>query len=152
MSAPGFLVSGAAFGFVLSRAGVTDYDTIAAMFRLADIHLFGVIGSAIASAALGLWLVRRGGRTLTGAPLELRRKPWSRGAVRGGLVFGAGWALSGACPGSALVQVGEGKVVALVTVAGILVGTYLFGVARSRLDAPRLPSPRIDSAGRTSTG
>jgi hypothetical protein len=127
-----YTLLGAAFGFALSRGRVTDYDTIAAMFRLTDLHLFGVIGSAIGTAALGLWLLRRsGGRTVTGQPMAVRPKPWHRGAIWGGLVFGAGWALTGACPGTALVQVGEGKLAALATVAGILAGTYLYGWART---------------------
>jgi uncharacterized membrane protein YedE/YeeE len=128
-----FVTFGGLFGYALSRGRVTDYDTIAGMFRLTDLHLFGVIGSAIATAALGLWLVRRGGNvTVLGAPVEIRRKPWQAGTVWGGLMFGAGWALTGACPGTALVQVGEGKVVALITVAGILTGTYVYGLVRSK--------------------
>ena len=123
---------GALFGFVLSRGRASDYDTIAGMFQLSDLHLFGVIGGAIATAAIGLWLIRRGGnRTITGAPVDLRRKPWQPGAFVGGLVLGAGWALSGACPGTSLVQVGEGKLLAVFTVGGILLGTYLFGCVRS---------------------
>jgi uncharacterized protein len=137
-----FTVFGIVFGFVLSRARVTDYDVIAAMFRLVDFHLFGVIGSAIATAALGLWLLRRtGNTTIAGAPIEVRRKPWQRGAIWGGLLLGSGWALSGACPGTSLVQVGEGKVVALFTVAGILVGTYLYGWLRSARREPSVSRP-----------
>lgn len=132
-----YTLFGILFGFVLSRARVTDYDVIAAMFRLADVHLFGVIGSAIATAALGFWLLRRtGSTTVSGTPIELRRKPWQPGAIWGGVLLGAGWALSGACPGTSLVQLGEGKVIALVTVAGILLGTYLYGWARSALSQP----------------
>ena len=128
-----FAVFGGLFGFALSRGRVSDYDTIAGMFRLTDLHLFGVIGSAIATAALGLWLVRRAGNvTVHGTPVDVRRKPWQAGAVWGGLTFGAGWALTGACPGTALVQVGEGKVMAIVTVAGILAGTYVYGLVRSK--------------------
>jgi uncharacterized protein len=141
MNGPRFLVFGTLFGFALSRARVTDYDTIAAMFRLTDLHVVGVIGSAIATTAVGFWLLRRSGnRTLTGRPIELGAKPWRMGAVWGGLTFGAGWALSGACPGTALAQVGEGKLVALFTVAGILGGTYLYGRVRSRLGTPAAPA------------
>jgi hypothetical protein len=68
---------------------------------------------------------------VTGAVAELRPKPWSRGLVPGGLLFGAGWALTGACPGTALAQVGEGKLIALVSIIGMLVGTYLYGRIRS---------------------
>jgi uncharacterized protein len=132
-----YTLFGILFGFVLSRARVTDYDVIAAMFRLADVHLFGVIGSAIATAALGFWLLRRtGNTTLRGTPIELRRKPWQPGAIWGGVLLGAGWALSGACPGTSLVQLGEGKIVALVTVAGIFLGTYLYGWTKSALSRP----------------
>jgi uncharacterized protein len=134
-----FTLFGALFGFVLSRGRVSDYDTIAGMFRLTDLHLFGVIGVAIGTAAVGLWLVRRGGnRTITGDAVEVRRKAWQPGVFSGGLVLGAGWALTGACPGTSLVQVGEGKLLALFTVAGIVVGTYAFGRLRSSGDAARI--------------
>jgi len=134
-----FTLFGAFFGFVLSRGRVSDYDTIAGMFRLTDLHLFGVIGAAIGTAAVGLWLIRRGGnRTIAGDAVEVRRKSWQPGVFWGGLVLGAGWALSGACPGTSLVQMGEGKLLALFTVAGIVLGTYAFGRLRSSGDAPRL--------------
>ena len=136
-----FTIFGTLFGFVLSRGRVSDYDTIAGMFRLTDLHLFGVIGTAIATASIGLWLIRRGGnRTVTGDPVDVRRKAWQPGVFSGGLVLGAGWALTGACPGTSLVQVGEGKLVAVFTVAGILVGTYVFGRLRSFGDRPGLAS------------
>jgi hypothetical protein len=125
---------------------VTEYDTIAAMFRFDEFHLFGVIGSAIATAAVGLLALRRAGnRTVSGHGIELRRKPWSSGAVWGGLLLGAGWALSGACPGTSLVQIGEGKLVAFFTVAGVLAGTYVYGWLRSRPSAPTV-SPRVQEA------
>jgi hypothetical protein len=132
-----FLVFGTLFGFVLSRARATDYDTIAAMFSFTDLHLMFVIGLAIGTAALGFWLLRRtGNRTLSGQAIDLRKKRWHRGAIWGGLLFGAGWALSGACPGTSLAQVGEGKLVALFTVAGILAGTYVYGLVRSKVGTP----------------
>jgi uncharacterized membrane protein YedE/YeeE len=121
-----FLVSGAVFGFFLSAARATDYAAIHGMFKLTDLHLFGVIGVAVATAALGLWLVRRAGaRSLGGAPISLAHKPLHRAVFVGGIVFGLGWALSGACPGTALAQLGEGKLYALATVLGIVAGTWL---------------------------
>lgn len=92
-----YLVFGALFGFLLSRARVTDYDTMMALFRLQDFHVAGVMGIAIATAAVGLaWLKRRGGSALAGCPIELDTKPMQRGLFAKSLVFGAGWALSGA--------------------------------------------------------
>lgn len=126
-----YLAAGAVFGFILHQARVTDYDTITAMFRLQDLHLMGVMGVAIGVSAAGLWLLRRtGARAVSGSPIEVHPKPMARGVFVGGLVFGAGWALTGACPGTALSQVGEGKLYALFTVAGLVAGTLAYGLRR----------------------
>lgn len=92
-----YLVFGALFGFLLSRARVTDYDTMMALFRFQDLHVGGVMGVAIATAALGLaWLKRRGGSALAGCPIQLGTKAMQPGLLAKSLVFGAGWALTGA--------------------------------------------------------
>lgn len=121
-----FLASGALFGFLLSRGRATDYAAILGMFRLTDLHLFGVIGVAVATAAAGLALLRKSGaHALGGGPIKVEKKPYHKAVFAGGVVFGIGWALSGACPGTALAQLGEGKLYALSTIAGIIVGTWL---------------------------
>lgn len=131
------LAFGALFGFLLSRARATDYDAILGMFRLQDLHLMGVIGSAVATAALGLFLLRRSrARALTGGEIALTPKPMQPRLFLAGLVFGAGWALTGACPGTALAQIGEGKLYALFTTAGILAGTWLYGFVKETRSAP----------------
>lgn len=128
------VAGGATFGFFLSRARATEFEAIVGMFRLTDLHLFGVIGVAIATAALGLALLRRTAtHAWSGEPLRFARKPYHRAVFAGGVLFGVGWALSGACPGTALTQLGEGKAYALATVAGILVGTW----AQRRVSALR---------------
>ena len=122
-----YALFGVLFGFILSRADATDYDAIANMFLLRDLHLVGVIGVAIATAGIGLALLRRAGvRSADGGPLAMEQKPRTPGNLWGGLVFGAGWAITGTCPGTALSQLGEGKLVALFTIAGMLVGTALY--------------------------
>jgi LPXTG-motif cell wall-anchored protein len=90
-----FLFFGVAFGFGLSRALVTDYDTIIGMFRLATPHVLIVMGAAIAVAAAGLYFVRRRKQALIGCAIDVRTKPMHQGIVPGGLIFGVGWALSG---------------------------------------------------------
>ena len=98
---------GALFGFILSRTGATDYDAIAGMFRLTDLHLFGVIGLAVAVSAAGFFGARhRGLRARNGELLLLTRKPMTRGLVAGALLFGVGWGVSGTCPGTSLAQIG----------------------------------------------
>ena len=133
-----FVAFGALFGCLLSRARASDYDAIRGMFLLSDLHLFGVIGVAVVTAAVGLQLIQRSAaRSLDGQPIRLACKPYRKAVLAGGLIFGAGWALSGTCPGTALTQLGEGKLYALATIAGILLGTWLQELS-ARTVRPRL--------------
>ena len=135
-----YIVLGTVFGFVLSRSGAADYNYIQRMFLFEDFQLYGIIGSAVAWTAPGLWLIKRGRRTASGAPLQVETKPQHHGNVVGGLLFGIGWSMAGMCPGPIFVNIGEGKVYALAALAGALVGTGLFGAIYTRLQAPlRLP-------------
>jgi hypothetical protein len=121
------LAFGVLFGFVLSRAGATDYDAIAGMFLMQDLRLMGVIAIAVLTAAPILYLLRRRGLACAdGCRYRLEQKPAKRGLVLGSALFGAGWALTGTCPGTSLAQLGEGKLMAIVTIAGILLGAALF--------------------------
>jgi uncharacterized protein len=117
---------GAAFGFVLSRAGATQYDAIHRMFLFEDLHLAGVIVTAIVLSAIGYAIFRRR------SPGSLPQKPMQRGLILGGVMFGVGWALTGTCPGTALAQIGEGTLAGLITLAGILIGARVHGAFASR--------------------
>ena len=138
-----FLGFGLLFGYFLSKAGATDYDTVINMFRPQGVHidrtpagfafhlealqLYGVIGTAIAVIALGLFLLSLGKKpTLSGKPLDWEPLKWDTDRLLGALIFGAGWALSGTCPGTSLAQIGEGKLVAFFTVAGIFAGVWAY--------------------------
>ena len=122
----GYVVIGLFFGFALSRTGATQFDAIHQMVLLEDLHLIGVMISAIALSAIGYLLFRRGVlRVRTGEAPNLQPKPLRRGLVFGGLLFGAGWALAGACPGTALAQLGEGALSGGITLFGILIGARL---------------------------
>lgn len=132
---------GMLFGFALSRVGATDYDAIAGLFQLRDFTLAGVMGVAIALLAIAFTLLRRL-RPLrsSGEPLSLEQKPMQRGLALGSLLFGAGWALAGTCPGTALAQLGEGRLAAVATLAGILVSSGLVELWQKRRHAaPRGP-------------
>jgi uncharacterized membrane protein YedE/YeeE len=122
-----YLAFGALFGYFLSKARATDYDTIMDMFLCREFQLYGVIMTAIAVIALGLFLMRRKGiMALSGKPMELEPLAWDPNRLIGAFLLGAGWALSGTCPGTSLTQIGEGKLVALFTVAGILLGVWAY--------------------------
>lgn len=135
-----YVLFGTAFGFLLSRSGAADYDFIQGMFLFTTFQLYGIIGSAVAITAPGLWLLKRRGRTASGRPLEFERKPRTRGNVIGGLLFGIGWSMAGMCPGPIFVNIGEGKIYALAALAGALTGTAILGVVYPALQRPlRLP-------------
>jgi uncharacterized membrane protein YedE/YeeE len=128
-----YLALGTFFGFVLSRSGAADYDNIQAMFLFQSVQLYGIIGTAVAITAPGLWLVKRRGRIATGKKVEIEIKPQHRGNIVGGLLFGVGWSIAGMCPGPIFVNIGEGKVYAVAALAGALVGAGAFGAIYTRI-------------------
>lgn len=130
-----FVLFGSVFGWVLSRSGAADYDYVQAMFLFEDFQLYGIIGTAVALTAPGLWLLKRRGVTVD-------PKPGHRGNVVGGVLFGIGWSITGMCPGPILVNVGEGKLYALAALAGVLVGVTAFGRVYPRIQK-RLGLPPI---------
>lgn len=117
---------GVAMGFVLGRAGFSSWDEVHAMFRFRDARLFLVFGAAVVALAASWALVRR-----FSAPRWAER-PLRRGTILGGLLFGVGWAVSGACPAIAFVQLGEGQLAALATILGVFAGNWLFGAVQRR--------------------
>ena len=132
------------FGFVLSRSGAADYNYIQAMFLFTSFQLYGIIGTAVAITAPGLWLIKRHGRTLSGRPVVVPLKPQHRGNIVGGILFGIGWSICGMCPGPIFVNIGEGKIYALAAFAGALAGAGVFGTIYQRLQKPlALPALKV---------
>jgi uncharacterized membrane protein YedE/YeeE len=139
-----YLVLGSVFGFVLSRSGAADYNYIQGMFLFEEFQLYGIIGTAVAITAPGLYLLKRYGKTASGERIRFENKPGHRGNLYGGVLFGIGWSITGMCPGPILVNVGEGKVYALAALAGTLVGAGAFGALYPRLQGFfRLPALQV---------
>ena len=135
-----YLVLGVIFGLILSRSGAADYNYIQAMFLFTNFQLYGIIGTAVAITAPGIWLIKRYGRTLFGRAIKIELKPQHRGNIAGGVLFGIGWSICGMCPGPIFVNVGEGKVYAIAALAGALAGAGLFGAIYTRIQTTfRLP-------------
>ncbi len=129
-----FLLAGVAFGFVLTRAEVISWFRIQEMFRFQSFHMFGVIGSAVAVGALSVWLIRRFRiRTIYGEAVTIPPKKFHKGQVYGGLLFGFGWALTGACPGPLFALIGSGATVILVALLSAIAGTWVYGLLREKL-------------------
>ncbi len=111
-------VFGLLMGAVLSFTGFSNFGQIHNMFTLSDFRLLaGFIGS-IALSMLGFFLLARG--------KKIPRKTLNKGTIPGSVLFGTGWALTGACPSIALVQLGGGRVVALFTLFGIYFGVWAY--------------------------
>ena len=122
-----FLLLGTLFGFILSRVGATEYDAIANMFLLRDLHLMGVIGGAVVVAGVGLRLLKKKQIACAdGCSIVIKEKNRKPGNIVGGVIFGVGWALTGTCPGTGLAQLGEGKLMAFFTVVGMFLGAALY--------------------------
>jgi uncharacterized protein len=139
-----YVTLGAVFGFVLSRSGASDYNHIQAMFLFEEFQLYGILGTGVMVTSLGVWLIKRRGRTLFGRPIEIELKALHRGNIAGGLLFGIGWSLTGMCPGPMIVNVGEGKIYAVAALAGGLVGAAAFGSLYDVLQRPfKLPVLKI---------
>lgn len=124
-----FLLLGTVFGFLLSRAGATTFDFYAQLFLFEDLQLLWVIATAGAVGIIGTFVLKRF-KVRAWAdqkPLSFQGKPMRKTLVLGALLFGIGWGVSGACPGTAPAMLGEGKLLAGFTLLGILLGTYLYG-------------------------
>ncbi|WP_008582559.1 DUF6691 family protein [Niabella soli] len=129
-----FLVAGIIFGIVLTKAEVISWFRIQEMFRLQSFHMYGVIGSAVLVGAISVALIKRFNiKTLSGEPIKIPSKKFDKGQIIGGLIFGAGWALTGACPGPLFAQIGTGATVVSVTLLSAIAGTWVYGLLRERL-------------------
>lgn len=136
MSLLPYFVLGGAFGFVLIEAEVVSWFRIQEMFRFDSFHMYGIIGTAVLTAALSLLAIKRlGARDSDGQPLALQPKQMGSGVryLAGGTLFGLGWALTGACPGPLVALVGSGVPVMVVAIVSALVGTWTYGYVRPRL-------------------
>jgi len=129
-----YLAAGILFGIVLVKSEVISWFRIQEMFRLQSFHMYGVIGSAVVTGIISIWLIKRFGiKTIHGETIQLHPKSFNKGQVYGGLLFGFGWALTGACPGPLFALIGSGTLVIVVTLISAVTGTWVYGYLRNRL-------------------
>jgi len=131
-----YLLLGVAFGVVLTKSEVLSWFRIQEMFRFQSPRMYEIIVSAIVVAAISVQLIKRwGAKSISGEPIDVPRKALGRGIryAAGGIIFGLGWAFTGACPGPLFALVGNGITVMAVAILAALAGTWLYGVLRPRL-------------------
>lgn len=130
-----FLLPGLFFGMVLTKGQIVSWYRIYEMFRFQSFHMYGIIGSAVALGALGIWLMKKkGAKSIEGHLIEIA--PKQLGVARyliGGTIFGFGWALTGACPGPMFALVGSGAWVFALAILSATLGTFLYGVLKHKL-------------------
>ena len=129
-----YMAVGVLFGIIFVKAEIISWYRIQEMFRLQSFHMYGVIGSAVAVGMFSVWAIKRFNiKTIYGEPIEFHPKKFNKGNVYGGLLFGFGWALTGACPGPLFAQVGSGALVIVITLLSAIAGTWVYGYFRERL-------------------
>jgi len=129
-----FLILGALFGIVLVKAEVISWFRIQEMFRLQAFHMYGIIGSAILVGMISIQIIKRFNiKTIDGEEIVIPKKEFRWGNVYGGLIFGLGWAITGACPGPLYALMGSGFYVISVTLLSAIAGTWFFGLIKNKL-------------------
>lgn len=129
-----YLIAGALFGIVLVKTEVISWFRIQEMFRFQAFHMYGVIGSAVVVGMISVWLIKRFElRSVDGEPIVIPKKEFTWGNVYGGLIFGLGWAITGACPGPLFALIGSGLPVIAVTLLSAVAGTWVYGLVRDHL-------------------
>jgi uncharacterized membrane protein YedE/YeeE len=129
-----FLLLGIIFGFILIKGEVVCWFRIQEMFRFQSFHMYGTICSAIAVGMLSVFLIKKFKvKTFSGEEIVIEDKQFSKGNIIGGLMFGFGWAMTGACPGPLYALIGSGLPIIIVVLLSAVFGTYIYGVFREKL-------------------
>lgn len=129
-----YLVMGTLFGVLFIKAEVISWFRIQEMFRLQSFHMYGIIGSAIFVGMISIWVIKKFNiKTIYGEEIIFHKKEFNKGQIYGGLIFGLGWAITGACPGPLFAQIGTGATVIAVTLLSAIAGTWVYGYFREKL-------------------
>jgi uncharacterized membrane protein YedE/YeeE len=129
-----YLIVGIIFGIVFVKAEIISWFRIQEMFRLQSFHMYGVIGSAVVVGAISVFLIKKFKiKTIYGEDIQFEEKKFNVGQIYGGLLFGLGWAITGACPGPLFAQIGTGISVTIVTLVSAILGTWVYGLVRNKI-------------------
>ncbi|HLP20771.1 MAG TPA: DUF6691 family protein [Chitinophagales bacterium] len=129
-----YILIGLFFGVVFVKAEIVSWFRIQEMFRLASFHMYGVIGTAVVVATISTLVIKKFKiKTLQGEEVIFADRPFHKGNIIGGLCFGFGWALTGACPGPMYGLIGSGFLVFIVALLSAVAGTYVYGLLQDKL-------------------
>lgn len=126
---------GLVFGVVLTKAEAVSWYRIYEMFHFQSFHMYGIIGVAIFTGVIGIQIIKRKKlKDIEGQPIEiLDKESGTSRYIFGGICFGLGWGLVGACPGPIFILLGAGFINVLWVLFGALIGTFLYGLLQKKL-------------------
>lgn len=129
-----YLILGVLFGVVFVKAEIISWYRIQEMFRLHSFHMYGVIGTAVIVGMVSVLIIKKFRiKTAQKETVVFHEKKFHWGNVFGAIIFGLGWALTGACPGPLFAQIGSGFGIAVVTLLSAICGTWVYGLLRDKL-------------------
>ncbi len=130
-----FILTGVVFGIMFVKAEVVSWFRIYEMFRFESFHMYGIIGSAVVLTIIITWFIKKEKvRDMYGNDILFldKMKTWPRYII-GGILFGLGWAMTGACPGPMFTLVGAGYPVMIMVILSAIAGTWTYGALRGKL-------------------
>jgi len=130
-----YIIPGILFGIVMTKSEAVSWFRIQEMFRFESFHMYGIIGTAVILATIMVAIMKKVKPTsVEGSAISFNPKKMSISRyLLGGIIFGLGWAMTGACPGPMFTLVGHGVWPILLVIASAIAGTYTYGVLRSKL-------------------
>ncbi len=129
-----YLILGILFGFILTKTEVISWFRIQEMFRFQSFHMFGVIGSAVLVGIVSLQIMKKMNMlSSSGEEIKIKGKKLNSGTAMGGLIFGLGWAITGACPGPIFALIGNGHLAFVIVLLSAIVGTWIYGALEEKL-------------------
>lgn len=129
-----YLGVGILFGIIFVKAEIISWFRIQEMFLLHSFFMYGVIGTAVVVGIISVFLIKKFNiKSFSGETITFEDKKFNKGQIYGGLIFGLGWAITGACPGPLFAQLGSGFLVIIITFLSATFGTWVYGAIREKL-------------------
>jgi len=129
-----YMIVGIIFGIAFVKAEIISWFRIQEMFRLDSFHMYGVIGTGVVIGMLSIQIIKRFNiRSISGEEIVIPNNTFNKGQIYGGLIFGLGWAITGACPGPLFAQIGSGYSVIIITFLSATIGVWVYGYFREKL-------------------
>ncbi len=129
-----YLLFGTIFGLILYKAEVISWFRIQEMFHFQSFHMYGVIGGAVVTGMISVMIIKKKNiKTIDGEEIKIVPKKFTKGVMIGGVMFGIGWAFTGACPGPLYALVGAGYWSIGIALLSAILGVYLYGIVKNKL-------------------